>query len=249
MIQKKYNYDNILAPSNNFGKNFLPRVGGLLDVQPISDISKIESNKIFHRYFYAGNAVSRVESTQKPNIMTIRLTTFDKQESENNNANIKDISSDIEVDFNSTRKSKFVENIESKSEKAELGSARVVISGGRALKSKENFKILEDLSTCFDNCAIGASRAAVDAGYCSNDLQVGQTGKTVAPDLYIAIGISGAIQHVAGMKDSKNIVAINSDPDSPIFNVNFLYIDLLYYSTNIFFMFDYSNKLKCTIKL
>lgn len=151
--------------------------------------------------------------------MTIRLTSFDKEEQAENSAEILNISDQIQADFASQRQSKFVENMESKSEKADLGSARVVVSGGRALKSKENFKILEDLAACFDNCAIGASRAAVDAGYCSNDLQVGQTGKTVAPDLYFAIGISGAIQHVAGMKDSKVIVAINSDADSPIFNV------------------------------
>jgi len=197
----------------------LPRVGGLLDVQPISDVAKIESKSIFHRYFYAGNAISRVESNQTPNLMTIRLTSFDKVEKVENSAEVLNISSEIQADFGSQRQSKFVENMESKSEKAELGSARVIISGGRALKSKENFKILDDLSECFDNCAIGASRAAVDAGYVSNDLQVGQTGKTVAPDLYFAIGISGAIQHVAGMKDSKVIVSINSDADSPIFNV------------------------------
>lgn len=197
----------------------MPRVGGLLDVQPISDVAKIESKSIFHRYFYAGNAISRVESNQTPNLMTIRLTSFDKVEKVENSAEVLNISNEIQADFGSQRQSKFVENMESKSEKAELGSARVIISGGRALKSKENFKILDDLSACFDNCAIGASRAAVDAGYVSNDLQVGQTGKTVAPDLYFAIGISGAIQHVAGMKDSKVIVSINSDADSPIFNV------------------------------
>ncbi len=155
--------------------------------------------------------------------MTIRLTSFDKQEIQEaysgTEVEVLNVSEQIQADFSGQRQSKFVENIESKSEKAELGSARVVVSGGRALKSKENFKYLDDLAACFDNCALGASRAAVDAGYCSNDMQVGQTGKTVAPDLYFAIGISGAIQHVAGMKDSKVIVAINSDADSPIFNV------------------------------
>lgn len=220
LVNKKYNYDFILSSSNNFGKNFLPRLGGLLDVQPISDIAKIESKSVFHRYFYAGNAISRVESNQKPNIMTVRLTSFDKAEQSDNSAEVEIISEQIQADFSTQRQSKFLENIESKSEKVDLGSARVVVSGGRALKSKENFKVLDDLAACFDNCAIGASRAAVDAGYCPNDLQVGQTGKTVAPDLYFAIGISGAIQHVAGMKDSKVIVAINSDQDAPIFNVH-----------------------------
>jgi electron transfer flavoprotein alpha subunit len=190
-----------------------------LDIQPISDIAKIENPTTFHRYFYAGNAISRVESTQIPNILTIRLTSFDKVSESKNSAEVINLSNEILVDFSSLRQSKFVENIESQSEKVDLGAAKVVISGGRALKSKENFAILDELSAQFDNCAIGASRAAVDAGYVSNDLQVGQTGKTVAPDLYFAIGISGAIQHVAGMKDSKVIVAINSDGDSPIFNV------------------------------
>lgn len=218
-IHNKFNYSHILAASNNFGKNFLPRIGGLLDIQPISDIAKIEDKNTFHRYFYAGNALSRVSSSQSPNILTIRLTSFDKVEEKENNAEVVNISEQIQPDFLGLRQSRFVENIESQSEKVDLGAAKVVISGGRALKSKENFVLLDNLSKEFDGCAIGASRAAVDAGYVPNDLQVGQTGKTVAPDLYFAIGISGAIQHVAGMKDSKVIVAINSDGDSPIFNV------------------------------
>ena len=197
-------------------------------MQPISEVAKIESSKIFHRYFYAGNAISRIESNQKPNVLTIRLTSFDKTELSDNSAEVIDIFNQIQPDFSGTRQSKFKENITTKSEKAELSTAKVVISGGRALKSKENFKLLEDLSSCFINCAIGASRAAVDAGYVSNDLQVGQTGKTVAPDLYFAIGISGAIQHVAGIKDSKVIVAINSDPDSPIFNVKKIKLLLIF---------------------
>jgi len=189
----------------------------------------VENETTFQRYFYAGNALSRVESSQKPNIMTIRLTSFDKVNESKNSAEILNVTNEIQVDFSTLRQSKFVENIESKSEKVDLGAAKVVISGGRALKSKENFAILDELSALFDGCAIGASRAAVDAGYVPNDLQVGQTGKTVAPDLYFAIGISGAIQHVAGMKDSKVIVAINSDGDSPIFNVFIFYFILFFY--------------------
>ena len=189
----------------------------------------MENETTFQRYFYAGNALSRVESSQKPNIMTIRLTSFDKVNESKNSAEILNVTNEIQVDFSTLRQSKFVENIESKSEKVDLGAAKVVISGGRAVKSKENFAILDELSALFDGCAIGASRAAVDAGYVPNDLQVGQTGKTVAPDLYFAIGISGAIQHVAGMKDSKVIVAINSDGDSPIFNVFIFYFILFFY--------------------
>lgn len=218
-------YDNIISPSNCFGKNFMPRIAGSLDVQPLSEVSKIESNQgktLFSRYFYAGNAISTFESVQKPNVMTIRLTSFDKSEENTaGNCEVVDLSGnkDIEEALSKTRSSKFVENLTTKTDKVELSQAKVVVSGGRALKSKENFQIIEKFASCFDNCAIGASRAAVDAGYVPNDLQVGQTGKVVAPDLYFAIGISGAIQHVAGMKDSKVIVAINSDADCPIFNI------------------------------
>lgn len=203
----------------------MPRVAGSLDVQPISEVSKIDleqGKNIFSRYFYAGNAISTLESNQKPNVITIRLTSFDKSEpNAEGNCEVLDLSSnkDIEEALKSTRSSKFVENLTTKTDKVELSQAKVVVSGGRALKSKENFAIIEKFASCFDNAAIGASRAAVDAGYVNNDLQVGQTGKVVAPDLYFAIGISGAIQHVAGMKDSKVIVAINSDADSPIFNI------------------------------
>jgi electron transfer flavoprotein alpha subunit len=214
-------YDYILAASNNFGKNFLPRLGGLLDVAPISDVCKVEGKNTFSRYFYAGNAISKVTSEQKPNILTIRLTSFEKSVDANKNSvSIEDLSNNSEITENlkSVRSSKFVENMTTKSDKTELTQAKVVVSGGRALKSAENFKLVEDLAAQFENAAIGASRAAVDAGYVANDLQVGQTGKTVAPELYFAIGISGAIQHVAGMKDSKCIVAINTDADSPIFN-------------------------------
>lgn len=214
----KNKYSNIIASSNMFGRNILPRVAGILDIEPISDVSKVISPKNFQRYIYAGNAISTVESNQTTNILTIRLTSFDNCEVKKGNATINK----IELNLDGLKASTFVKNIVSTSDKPELGSAKVVISGGRALKSVENFKLLDDLASCFKGAAIGASRAAVDAGYCSNDLQVGQTGKTVAPDLYIAIGISGAIQHIAGMKDSKCIVAINTDPDAAIFNVNIL---------------------------
>lgn len=222
-VHKNYKqYQYILAPSNNFGKNFLPRLGGYLDVQPISDVCQIEEGKkVFSRYFYAGNAICKVESTEKFNVMTIRLTSFEKSVEKNTiDAPVEDISSNVEINnqISQVRSSKFDENLTTKSDKTELSQAKVVVSGGRALKNAENFKIIEELAAQFENSAIGASRAAVDAGYVPNDLQVGQTGKTVAPDLYFAIGISGAIQHVAGMKDSKVIVAINTDADSPIFN-------------------------------
>lgn len=180
---------------------------------------KIESKDTFLRYFYAGNALSKVKSTQKPNILTIRLTAFEKTPEEQNKAEVIDLTNEINIDFSKIRTSKFIESLSAKSDKVELASAKVVISGGRALKNKENFKLLDDLASCFDHAAIGASRAAVDAGYVANELQIGQTGKVVAPELYIAIGISGAIQHIAGIKDSKVIVAINNDADSAIFNV------------------------------
>ena len=221
---KHREYDYIIAASNNFGKNFLPRLGGYLDVQPISDVCKVEEGKnVFSRYFYAGNAICKLESAQKTNVLTIRLTSFEKSVEKNQNENqvqVEDLSANEEIEkrLANVRSSKFVENMSTKSDKTELSQAKVVVSGGRALKSAENFKLVEDLAAQFENAAIGASRAAVDAGYVPNDLQVGQTGKTVAPELYFAIGISGAIQHVAGMKDSKVIVAINTDADSPIFN-------------------------------
>jgi electron transfer flavoprotein alpha subunit len=222
-VNKIINYDSIITSSNSWGKNFLPRVGGILNIQPLTDVCKIESKSIFYRYFYAGNALSRVESSQKPNLLTIRLTNFDKSEESNTNkVDVQDLSSnkEIEGELTSTKSSTFVENLSAKTDKVELTQAKVVVSGGRALNSADNFKLVQNLADCFENSAIGASRAAVDAGYVPNELQIGQTGKLVAPDLYFAIGISGAIQHVAGIKDAKVIVAINKDPDSPIFGVS-----------------------------
>lgn len=218
-LHRSYNFSNIIASSNNFGKSIIPRVAGQLGLEPIAEVSKILGNNTFERNIYAGNAVATVKNSQSVNLMTIRLTSFDKQEL--NNPTSPKITKVSGINF--SRSAVHIENIVSKSDKPELGSAAVVISGGRALKSGDNFKLLDELATCFKGAAIGASRAAVDAGYCANDLQVGQTGKTVAPNLYIAIGISGAIQHIAGMKDSKVIVAINTDPEAPIFNVS-LYI-------------------------
>lgn len=220
-LHSKEKFTSIIAPSNMFGRNIIPRVAGLMNIEPLSDICKILDNKQFKRYIYAGNALSTIENTQNINLMTIRLTSFEQTLS-----SVKKQVTKSKVEFTKSNSSTFVENIETISDKPDLSTAKVVISGGRALKSKENFKLLDDLASCFKGAAIGASRAAVDAGYVNNDLQVGQTGKTVAPNLYIAIGISGAIQHVAGIKDSKYIVAINSDPESPIFSVrNFLFVD------------------------
>lgn len=220
-LYSKEKFTSIIAPSNMFGRNLIPRVAGLMNIEPLSDVCKILENKQFKRYIYAGNALSTIENTQSINLMTIRLTSFEQTLS-----SVKKQVTKSKVEFIKTNTSTFVENIETVSDKPDLSTAKVVISGGRALKSKENFKLLDDLASCFKGAAIGASRAAVDAGYVNNDLQVGQTGKTVAPNLYIAIGISGAIQHVAGIKDSKYIVAINSDPESPIFSVrNFSFLD------------------------
>lgn len=219
-LQAKEKFTSIIAPSNMFGRNLIPRLAGLMNLEPLSDISKILSNNQFKRFIYAGNALSTIENTQNMNLMTIRLTSFEQTTP----SSAKQVTK-TKLEVSKTNSSKFIENIESKSDKPDLATAKVVISGGRALKSKENFKLLDDLATCFKGAAIGASRAAVDAGYVNNDLQVGQTGKTVAPNLYIAIGISGAIQHVAGIKDSKYIVAINSDPESPIFSVSFINLD------------------------
>lgn len=207
------NYDYIFAPASTFGKNFMPRVAARLDVGQISDISAIIDAETFMRPIYAGNAIQTVKSYDQRKVITVRTTAFDAAEINQDPIPIERVDIDVEL-----APTEFISRELSESDRPDLTSARVVISGGRALASSENFSLLEALAKPL-NAAIGASRAAVDAGYVPNDYQVGQTGKIVAPELYIAVGISGAIQHVAGMKDSKVIVAINKDPDAPIFKI------------------------------
>lgn len=206
------NYDYILASATTFSKNLLPRVAALLDVAMISDVTKIISEDTFVRPIYAGNVLATIQSMDKIKIMTIRTTAFPAIKTDGESQAVIEKIADVISNNLST----FENHTLTQSTRPELTSARVVISGGRGLKNAENFKLLESIADCL-HAAIGASRAAVDAGFAPNDYQVGQTGKIVAPDLYIAVGISGAIQHLAGMKDSKIIVAINSDPDAPIF--------------------------------
>ena len=206
-------YDHIVASANTFGKNFMPRVAAALDVSQVSDIIKVNSSDTFMRPIYAGNAFATVKSNDKKKCVTIRPTSFEAAEKSGGSAPIEKVEA-REVPNNS----KFIKREETKSERPELGTARIVVSGGRGLESGDNFKLINDIADKL-NAAVGASRAAVDAGYISNDHQVGQTGKVVVPDLYIAVGISGAIQHLAGMKESKIIVAINKDGEAPIFSV------------------------------
>jgi electron transfer flavoprotein alpha subunit len=206
------NYDAILAPATTTGKNILPRVAAKLDVPQVSEILKVISPDTFERPIYAGNAIETVQAPAGKKVITVRTTAF-KPAAETGNAAIEKIAAVADPGT-----SKFVGESLSKSERPELTSARIVISGGRGLGSAENFKLLDSIADKL-HAAVGASRAAVDAGYVPNDYQVGQTGKAVAPELYIAVGISGAIQHLAGMKDSRRIVAINKDEEAPIFQV------------------------------
>ena len=214
VVEKSEGFTHILASATTSGKNFMPRVGAKLDVQPISDITAVENESTFLRPIYAGNAIATVESSDAIKVITVRSTGFDAAESTGGSAEI------IEFDASalSSTKSKFVSQELTVSERPELTAASIIISGGRGMQSGDNFHLLESIADKL-GAAVGASRAAVDAGFVPNDYQVGQTGKIVAPDLYIAVGISGAIQHLAGMKDSKVIVAINKDEEAPIFQV------------------------------
>ena len=197
------NYSHIFAPATTFGKNVMPRVAVKLDVAQISDVINIESEDTFIRPIYAGNALATVKSNDSKKVITIRPTSFDVIAKEGGSGVVEAINFDSSENY-----TEFIDREESKSDRPELSTARIVVSGGRGLQSADNFKLISDIADKL-NAAIGASRAAVDAGYVSNDYQVGQTGKVVVPDLYIAVGISGAIQHLAGMKESKIIVAIN----------------------------------------
>jgi len=213
VVKLAENYTHIVCSANTFGKNLMPRIAAALDTSQISDITKVISADTFLRPIYAGNAFATVKSKDPKKCVTIRPTSFDPCESSGGSALVE--KAEPSGEFGQT---KFIKREEIKSDRPELGTARVVVSGGRGMQSGDNFKLITSLADKL-NAAIGASRAAVDAGYISNDHQVGQTGKVVVPDLYIAVGISGAIQHLAGMKESKVIVAINKDGEAPIFSV------------------------------
>ena len=213
IVKLAESYSHIVCSANTFGKNLMPRIAAKLDTSQVSDIIKVVSQDTFIRPIYAGNAFATVKSNDAKKCVTIRPTSFDPCESSGGSAPIEN--ADAGEEFTTT---KFIKREEIKSDRPELGTARVVVSGGRGMQNGDNFKLITAVADKL-NAAIGASRAAVDAGYISNDHQVGQTGKVVVPDLYIAVGISGAIQHLAGMKESKVIVAINKDGEAPIFSV------------------------------
>lgn len=207
------NYSHILAPATTTGKNFMPRVAALLDVAQVSEIISVESADTFVRPIYAGNIYVTVQSKDSIKVITVRTTSFDAAAAEGGSASIESVETTPDAGLSS-----FVNQELTESDRPELTAARIVVAGGRALGSGENFKILDELADKL-GAAVGATRAAVDAGYVPNDYQIGQTGKVIAPELYIGVGISGAIQHLAGMKDSKVIVAINKDEEAPIFQI------------------------------
>lgn len=212
-IEIAADYDVVLAPATGNGKNILPRVAALLDVQMISEIISVESPDTFKRPIYAGNVIATVKSGDSKKVITVRATAFDAVEASGGSAEVVSLDQVTDAGVSS-----FVSEELAVSDRPELTAANIVVSGGRGMQNGDNFKLIEAVADKL-NAAMGASRAAVDAGFVPNDMQVGQTGKIVAPDLYIAVGISGAIQHLAGMKDSKIIVAINKDEDAPIFQV------------------------------
>lgn len=207
------NYSHILTAATTTGKNFMPRVAALLDVDQISDIIKVENESTFSRPIYAGNAIATVESSAKIKVITVRGSSFEPVSAQGGHASIELLDSNYDAEL-----SAFIGETIAESDRPELTEADIIISGGRGMGNSENFELLYKVADKL-GAAVGASRAAVDAGFVPNDMQVGQTGKIVAPNLYIAVGISGAIQHLAGMKDSKIIVAINKDEDAPIFQV------------------------------
>ena len=213
VVELAEEYSHILAPATTSGKNFMPRVAAKLDVSQISDISAVISEDTFERPIYAGNCIATVQSTDSVKVITVRTTGFDACEATGGSASVSAIDNDTDAGVSS-----FVKEEIAESDRPELTAADVVISGGRGMQNGDNFSLLNGIADKL-GAAIGASRAAVDSGFVPNDMQVGQTGKIVAPDLYIAVGISGAIQHLAGMKDSKVIVAINKDEEAPIFQV------------------------------
>ena len=213
VISIAVDYSYILAPATTFGKNLMPRIAAKMDTQQISDIISVESSDTFKRPIYAGSCIATVKSSDEKKVITVRSTAFDAVEKANSNIPVDTLSA-----IDACGVSEFVSEELAESDRPELTAAEIVISGGRGMQSGENFHLLDSIADKL-GAAVGASRAAVDAGFVPNDYQVGQTGKIVAPDLYIAVGISGAIQHLAGMKDSKVIVAINKDEDAPIFQV------------------------------